>query len=106
MGRKVLKSGKVCRYNFLKVWELPPFCIVEGVLERNVLLLVDWLVNDRVGFFYYFYVLNFLDFRFNEKLVLLFVHYFIYYIKQTIIFILPNISWINPNRYREGNKSN
>lgn len=52
----------------------------RGILEWDVLgLLIDGFIDDGIGVFDRFDVMNFLNFRFYKKLILLIVHYFINY---------------------------
>lgn len=52
----------------------------RGVLERNILgLFGTQLLRQWIGFLQRVNIVNLLNLRFHEKLILLFVHYFIYY---------------------------
>ena len=51
---------------------------MEGLLEGDILGLVDQFLEDGLGLFNDLYIVHFLDLGLHEELVLLIVH-FIYY---------------------------
>lgn len=105
----LLRSGRVYRWCSRRFLGFITSLVGRTILEGDMFGLLDcWLFDDRIGLLDQSNILNLFNFRFNEKLILLIVHYFIYYIPLTrqcpnlILFILWIVSLAYlTNKYSE-----
>ena len=68
--------------------EFKALWIRDIILELYLFGLLDSLISDVIGLLDELYIVNLLDLRLHEKLVLLIVHIFICYKRFTLYFII------------------